>query len=336
MAHRGIAVLGVVLAFACGSSKKNNIDGAPSPIDATAADAPPPPIDAMPPDAAPPNGGTVAFGDLAGTVVIGGTPTAVRILRPIISLPVSPVTHDFDSQTATGGCIGDHYDVAAGDVPPTDGDGGVLSFTGYTGGMLLSGSAAPPTIDCAIPAGSTHYRCGYGSGMGPDPSTAPFPSSATPIALGDMITIMGAGGAAYQAFSGMPAPGGDMTLMEDLTTITYDPTTDTVLHPVCTGGTCTANPVMIAIIDVSPNPPSTFDAPAPTSGRIICLGLALGASPTITIKKEAIAAAFAGDTSLHTVRTVVLRSNLPQNVMDPAGNKVGLVSGHGQFDYSTF
>src|SRR5262249_34666735 len=108
-----------------------------------------------------------------------------RALLPVISFPPPGATHDY-AATAPYFCYADHFDRAAGDLPPADLDDGVVTLSGYTGGPLAAtGAQAPAQIQCEQSGGA--YVCGYGTLGGVDPFGQPFVAGAVPITPGQAI-----------------------------------------------------------------------------------------------------------------------------------------------------
>jgi len=310
-----------------------------------------PDLTALPDLAPPPVSGTAVLTDISAVAPLpigpdgGIVNTPVRVIAPLVGFGPAGAPHDFSNMGMLGGCQGDHYDVSKNKVPAQDIDAGLITFTGYQGGVLLStGMAAPAQITCGKVKG--FYTCSYGMPVngGPDPkmntNQSPYMMNSMPIAKDSTISMSGAGGSMFGPFSGkVTARDAPSLTNTDLTTIKYDPTADFVFNFTCpteANSACGFTVIGVSISASDQTPQNYGQGPMNSSGNVTCFGLAGGGK--LTINQPAIAAAFgcdkAGancDVNLKSTRTVVVRLDLPTSLMttDAAMSKVTAAAGRG-------
>jgi hypothetical protein len=291
--------------------------------------------------------GPLVFTEITGQALIGGVPTDVRLLSPLLTFrdvntPVVPP----DYSEGLIGCTGDHYDTTTNDLPGASANGGAVRITGFREVTPLTGGGPYNEINCQLSGGS--YVCGYGpvtgGNLGPDTSTTPLlAATQDPLQAGDRITFMGAGNGNFGTFpvTGSPnstAPVALDTISADLSGLTYPPNQDTVINITC-GGTGGCSGVAAVNIDVSRNAPDNVTGPSQTFGHITCAAFLLQNSTTVTISRQAINAMrgcdSAGnncDTNLQSVRTVLVRLSAPLSAQDSNQNSItNIVAGQGIF-----
>jgi hypothetical protein len=357
--------LAAMLAMGCGDNGTT-----PTPDATVVPDASVPPADmVVVPD------GTMAAGDmkmapvhvgLEGLIAVTGTiplPAGDAGLQPVTTALINaaldfhpvpnPVVHDYDNGKAVGGCTGDHYSVATNKLPPSSDDAGKVVITGYTGGTLITGQAAPSEIDCLLDTTimPNVYKCGYGPAtgttLGPDPEATPYMPGATPIKMGDVVEFNVAGSAVVGAIDVKPTAGNGMTLTApaDLNSVAYNPTQDLTFSISCAGGACPA--LTVVNLSASDNPPGATGA-SPTFGAALCNNTNGATTGTITFPHQAISAMLGCDangancdTTLKSVRAVVFALAFPKAGTDSKGvtwsalsNGGGFFAGQGVFGVS--
>jgi hypothetical protein len=263
---------------------------------------------------------------------VNGSMMPVRELNTVVGFSPIGKGHkpDYDDRQGLFGCSASH--LTNGQSLGSDSDAGTVSINMYGAANFLDGTAAPAEINCARVIdghGDNVYKCGYGPLVGGMPGTAmthPYPADAQLLKDQQVVHYKLAGGADVGAIdTGTMITGVDMpTVVENLETIKYDPTQDTTIHISCPSETC--GYITAINITASPNSVANFDQPAATTGLLTCANLS---NNTVTIKKEAIAAMFANDASLVTVKTSVARLGLPTGLSDNKGNTMQFAAGAG-------
>jgi hypothetical protein len=257
--------------------------------------------------------GTLLLMNVTGYIQVpvsdmGLQPVQVNALAPYVLLGKTSTTPaDFDDRGGgITGCVANYYDYTMGDVPAPDYDTATLTYKGYTGGTLITGTPAPSEINCApeMVAGKPYYKCGYGpvtdGGVGPDPTSAFFPGAGTAMKPGDRITVTAPGGGQSMEFGDIScnATPNDTGVGAVPTAVTIDATTplqsvkysssaDTSIKFACpTAGAC-GQLVLTQIILASAAPGAGF--PGSKYATISCTGTF--AQNPIVIPKDAIKAA---------------------------------------------
>ena len=266
--------------------------------------------DAPAADAGPSVAGTMTLYELSG----GAAET--------LALEVSfraPAPHAYDDRAGGLGCTADHYDSTK--PAPPDVNVGFLRVSGFAGGRTLAGQPADNPIGCLVTGAS--YLCTYPAGQ--SAFAAAFALDAGALGPGP-IAFAGNGGNGVGALYVAGSPDdGTLAVAEDLTTISYAPAQDAVLHPTCSS----ACPSARFAVELTAFPASAADAgwPYPSVGVVRCV---LASASAVTIPHAAIAAALASDTSLDSIDTAVVR--LPQAPLvahDHAGNVLTAEVGRG-------
>ncbi len=269
---------------------------------------------------------TVPFnaGD-AGVVMV-----PVKVLAPVVSLTAANApAPDYDSNPGMLlGCKGNHYDATKPKLPTMDVNGGTVKITGFEKATTLSQSM-PEEINCQI--GSVgYYKCGFGpttdAGVGPDPGVTPYPGTADLVKADQKVRFQSTGGAGFAAFdTAMAVAAADkVNVTDDLSKITLSPTQDTTIAFTCPNETsgCGLTGIVARVVFATVTPDDqTF--PGAVFGDVTCVGV--GASGTIKINKEAIAAALGTDKTYKSARVFLLRAKLPAQ-----GQKVNAAAGNGQ------
>jgi Cys-rich repeat protein len=222
----------------------------------------------------------------------GGTtyaPGTVEVLEPYVVLqagnpPISATQAGLEQLLSGPVCQAVHYDSA--NPLPASLNAGTVTISGYSGGDLLGSSTAVPNqIQCAIVNGV--YLCGYGalqSGMpGAVPSEQEFAPGTNALGGSSTVTFAApgtpAGATSFGSFSVTSSGNTGLPVMEDLSTLTYSASADTVIHLVCPSGNCPLGG-FFAIVQASSNPGAHFAEPATAGGAIFCVG-AFGTVPVI-------------------------------------------------------
>jgi hypothetical protein len=284
------------------------------PDDATSLDTPTEGDSHATPDAISPLiSGAVTFYELAG-----GQSTALALS---VSFHAS-APHDYDDRQGDFGCAADHYD-ALSKPAPSDANAGLLRVSGFVGGKTLSGDLAANPIGCVRP--STYYACTYPAGE--SAFAAVFAPSAGPLGAGP-IAFAGNGGPDFGAFYASGSPDdGTLTVAEDLTTIRYDPTQDTVLHATCSSP-CPSAPIALELTAIGS---ASAGSPWPYASVGIVRCIFPPAAP-VAVPHGAVAAALASDARLDSIRTVVARlAHDSLSTRDLHGNVVTATIGRGVF-----
>lgn len=264
--------------------------------------------------------GEMSLYQVTGTTDVDGGPEAVTIMDAVARFH-EPVVHDYDDTQQGFGCVADHYD-ATSKPAPTDADAAFLRIAGFTGGTLLSGQPAAQPILCTPQNG--YYQCAYPVGV--VASLAPFAAGASPLGAGPIQFDTGSG-ADFGARSVSATPDGTLSVSDNLTGLQYSAAQDTVLHPSCAGGCASSNfRVRITFIQGAS---ASLGWPYPSVGLATCL-FQPGAS--ITVPQGAVAAMAAGDASLDTAITEVVRvSDQTFQAADVNGNPLVGETGEGVF-----
>jgi hypothetical protein len=269
--------------------------------------------------------------DLTGKVA--GSSDNVEILKPFVYTRAGALDYQALLQRP---CFTAHFDATH---PQTlELDAGDVLMSGFHGGTFINTLTAPTDIACQFLNGD--YACGYGMIMnnmlGAAPGESPFAASSgapTTSALGTTaITIAAPGGASFGSFSLTATPGAGLGVMEDLSTVTYSATADTVLNLACPSGGCGFGGFLV-FVQASSNDVAHFDEPATAGGSLACLGgyggiggFSLG-DPIVTIGQADIATMLGGDSSIKTFETMVIQ--LGQNDLTNIANGRGMDSqGH--------
>ena len=268
---------------------------------------------------------------------------------------------DFKDTRLIPGCRGSHYDVPGGKLPGPYLPAGVISITGYAGGMLLTGQDAPAEIQCVLnPMVNGNpmlkaYECGYGpltmGKIGLKTSLGIYFPIATPLPPNQQVVIKGTGEDRFGSFDStedhLSAPPA-LEVVEELGKVKYSAASDTVLHFSCpadasmdggaqrdggASGRCPATVVLGSVIFATA-PSSDPAFPGAVYGAVYCTEFAAG--ETITFKREALAAAIGSFSPYTTVVTQVVRGNLPPiGKTDSKGNTLTLGAGRGVIGFST-
>ncbi|WP_394837674.1 hypothetical protein LVJ94_12265 [Pendulispora rubella] len=274
-------------------------------------------------------GGNAILVNLSTKVSIGGTPTPVRVLKPVVGFSaLGALKHQYDGRTGLFGCYADHF--GEGQNLGSDSNAGTITITDYSQANFLDGTAAPKEINC-VPmstSGLSLYQCGYGPLKDGKPGATvntPYRGDAQLTKDKQIIHVKVAGGSDIGSID----TAAELTSVdsaqveEDLATVKYDPTKDTTLHMKA----CDSCGLVTAVnIIANRNAPDKFDEPSATSGAIVCTFL--GYDP-IVIKKEAISAMLGSDAALKSVQTSIVRFGYPLAKADTKGSSVQFAAGGG-------
>jgi len=274
-------------------------------------------------------GGNAILVNLTTKVNVGGTPTPVRVLRPVVGFSaIGALQHQYDGRQGLFGCYADHFGV--GQSLGSDSNAGIVTITDYSEANFLDGTPAPKEINCTSvnTSGLSLYQCGYGPLKDGKPGltvNTPYRGDAQLTKDKQVIHVKVAGGNDIGSIDTTT----DLTAVnsaevdEDLSTVKYDPAKDTTLHV----KSCDSCGLVTAVnIIANQNAPDKFDDPSPTSGAIVCTFL--GYDP-IVIKKEAISAMFGGDAALKSVQTSIVRFGYPLAKADAKGSSIQFAAGGG-------
>ncbi|WP_394848189.1 hypothetical protein LZC95_12070 [Pendulispora brunnea] len=274
-------------------------------------------------------GGNAILVNLSTKVSIGGTPTPVRVLKPVVGFSaLGSLKHQYDGRQGLFGCYADHFGV--GQNLGSDSNAGTVTITDYSQANFLDGTPAPKEINCTPmnTSGLSLYQCGYGPLEDGKPGltvNTPYRGDAQLTKDKQVIHVKVGGGSdigAIDTAAELKAVDGAQ-VEEDLATIKYDPSKDTTLHV----KSCDSCGLVTAVnIIANQNAPDKFDEPSATSGAIVCTFL--GYDP-IVIKKEAISAMFGGDAALKSVQTSIVRFGYPLAMGDTKGSSIQFAAGGG-------
>jgi hypothetical protein len=272
-------------------------------------------------DAAPSVIGSMGLFQVAGIAMSGDAgPVSAVLLEARVSFH-APLVHAFDNRTSGVGCVADHYDATTKPVP-TDDDAGLLRMSGYVGGSSLTNGSIAQPVSCTRGA-TGFYGCSFPGGQAT--GSVLFPPSAAPLGA-SAITFGTNGGGDFGAAGATATSSGSVSVTEDLTSIHYVTTADATLDLTCTS--CAASRIAVRL-EAYPSTSAAAGFPYSSVGIVECV---VANTAQATVPAGAIAAMFASDAALDTVRTsVTTLPSMPGVSADPLGNPLYVDVGVGVF-----